>query len=185
MARHQAMTLESHFVAQARNNRWSNHRLHAACARLTEHEYFAARRSFFGSIHATLDHILLVDLAYLGRLTQRELVSPERETLYRELDALRAAQVEADEALIGFCERLDGASLSSCVSFKRADGVTYTESIASLLAHLFLHQIHHRGQVHDMLSSTSVPPPQLDEFFLTSDLALRRCELLELGLPVE
>jgi uncharacterized damage-inducible protein DinB len=34
------------------------------------------------------------------------------------------------------------------------------------LLHLFLHQIHHRGQIHAMLSGTRVPPPQLDEFFL-------------------
>ncbi len=31
-----------------------------------------------------------------------------------------------------------------------------------LLAHLFNHQTHHRGQIHDMLSQTAVPPPSLD-----------------------
>ena len=43
------------------------------------------------------------------------------------------------------------------------------ERIGDLLAHLFIHQIHHRGQVHAMLSGTSVKPPQLDEFFLDYD----------------
>jgi len=52
-----------------------------------------------------------------------------------------------------------------------------------VLAHLFTHQIHHRGQVHDMLSATSVAPPQLDEFFLRSDRALRETELKTLNLP--
>ena len=47
------------------------------------------------------------------------------------------------------------------------------ERIGDLLAHLFMHQIHHRGQVHAMLSGTSVKPPQLDEFFLDYDLKLR------------
>ena len=28
--------------------------------------------------------------------------------------------------------------------------------------HLFNHQTHHRGQVHDQLSQTDVPPPSLD-----------------------
>ena len=31
-----------------------------------------------------------------------------------------------------------------------------------VLGHFFNHQTHHRGQVHDMLSQTGVPPPSLD-----------------------
>ena len=56
-------------------------------------------------------------------------------------------------------------------------------SVASILEHLFQHQIHHRGQAHAMLSSTSVKPPQLDEFFLAGEEHLRRDEQRALGLP--
>ena len=31
-----------------------------------------------------------------------------------------------------------------------------------VLGHMFNHQTHHRGQVHDQLSQTRVPPPSLD-----------------------
>ena len=55
-------------------------------------------------------------------------------------------------------------------------------SVASILEHLFQHQIHHRGQAHAMLSSTRVKPPQLDEFFLAGEEHLRRDELRALGL---
>ena len=50
-----------------------------------------------------------------------------------------------------------------------------------LLNHLFQHQTHHRGQVHAMLSGTSVAPPQLDEFFCAMDAPLREQEFAELG----
>ena len=43
------------------------------------------------------------------------------------------------------------------------------ERIDAMLAHLFQHQVHHRGQAHAMLAGTDVPPPQLDEFFLDFD----------------
>ena len=43
------------------------------------------------------------------------------------------------------------------------------ERVSYLLAHLFQHQIHHRGQAHAMLSGAGVSPPQLDEFFLDYD----------------
>ena len=56
-----------------------------------------------------------------------------------------------------------------------------TESATRLLAHLFQHQIHHRGQAHAMLAGTSVKPPQLDEFFCANEAHLRAAELAELG----
>lgn len=43
------------------------------------------------------------------------------------------------------------------------------ERIDHLLAYLFQHQIHHRGQAHAMLAGRRVRPPQLDEFFLDYD----------------
>jgi uncharacterized damage-inducible protein DinB len=49
------------------------------------------------------------------------------------------------------------------------------------LLHLFQHDIHHRGQAHAMLSGTSVPPPQLDEFFSVGEAPLRAAEFAELG----
>jgi uncharacterized damage-inducible protein DinB len=50
-----------------------------------------------------------------------------------------------------------------------------------LLSHLFEHQIHHRGQVHAMLSGTSIAPPQLDEFFCAGESGLRAADFAELG----
>jgi uncharacterized damage-inducible protein DinB len=93
-------------------------------------------------------------------------------------------QVAADRALVGFCEAATPETLASTVSFQLSDGTQYTEAVWSVLVHLFTHQNHHRGQVHDMLSATSVAPPQLDEFFLRSELALRETELKTLNLPI-
>jgi uncharacterized damage-inducible protein DinB len=58
------------------------------------------------------------------------------------------------------------------------------EPTERILLHLFQHQIHHRGQVHAMLSATSVRPPQLDEFFPAdpAEQVLRAKDLAELGL---
>ena len=40
------------------------------------------------------------------------------------------------------------------------------ERVDWLLLHLIQHDIHHRGQVHAMLSEAGVKPPQLDDFYL-------------------
>ena len=178
--------LGDYLIVQARNNHWSNHRLHSACLRLPALEYYANRPSYFGSIHIHLDHIVFVDWLYLERLTEEQYLPADvGDELHSELAPLVEDQVTADRTLIEYCATATPETLASKVSFKLLDGTQYTESVWSVLAHLFTHQIHHRGQVHDMLSATSVAPPQLDEFLLSSDLPIREAELKALNLPIE
>ena len=58
-------------LAQA--NRLANARLHRACAELSPGALTAPLPAFFGSIQATLNHILMVDRFYLGALQGRPL----------------------------------------------------------------------------------------------------------------
>ena len=92
---------------------------------------------------------------------------------------LAPAQREVDRRLIALCAGL--TDLSPTVSIQRADHVQ-REPLVRVLAHLFQHQIHHRGQAHAMLAGTAVKPPQLDEFFLAEEAPLRADELAALGL---
>lgn len=162
----------------ARNNEWANRRLHRACARLTREDYRATRTSFFPSIHLTLNHILLVDRYYFdciaetGRAASR-FAELETDVAFEELAELTAAQAGMDARLVAFCEGLDEAALARRVVTPRPGGRMPQERIDALLLHVFEHQIHHRGQAHAMLSGTSVPPPQLDEFFLDQDAPAR------------
>ncbi len=52
---------------------------------------------------------------------------------------------------------------------------------AHVLAHLFMHQTHHRGQAHAMLAGTAVAPPQLDEFLMPGDAGFRTADMAALG----
>jgi uncharacterized damage-inducible protein DinB len=79
---------------------------------------------------------------------------------------------------------LSDAQLDGPVQLPRRDGV-HTDRISRILAHLFQHQIHHRGQVHAMLAGTHVKPPQLDEFFCSNEAALRAQDFAELGFSEE
>ena len=92
---------------------------------------------------------------------------------------LTPAQREVDRRLIALCADL--TDLSPTVSIQRADHVQ-REPLVRVLAHLFAHQIHHRGQAHAMLAGTPVKPPQLDEFFLAEEAPLRAEELRALGV---
>ena len=175
-----------HFRAMARNNAWSNYRLYNACAQLSETEYRAERVSFFPSLPLTLSHIYLVDCYYLDALEEggRGLSLFEQDEPFATLDELTSAQFTTDGRLIGYCDRLTAAGRSRAISLQRGKDLYVNETVEAVLSHLFVHQIHHRGQVHAMLAGTSVKPPQLDEFFLAQDAPLRRHELLALALPL-
>lgn len=158
-----------HFRAMARNSAWANDRLLAACEALGAGGFTAPGISFFPSIRDTLVHNLEVDRFYLAALEGAP-VAFEAELGFDDPAGLRAGQAAADARLIGFCDRLQPADLDRRVVTLRPEG-DVPERIEAILAHLFQHQIHHRGQAHAMLAGTAVPPPQLDEFFLDYDRA--------------
>ena len=172
------------FKALARNNAWSNHRLLTAAAALSEAEFKAARTSFFPSLFETLNHILEVDLYYIDALT----AGGRGEAIFSDYTpadtagALRPRQWESDLRLVTYCDGLSEGDLAADVMTDRGERGIVAERREALLLHLFMHQTHHRGQAHAMLSGTQVPPPQLDEFFLAFDADLRRHEIAELGL---
>src|SRR5262245_6793058 len=57
--------------AFARYNRWMNAKVFDAAARLSDEERKRDRGAFFGSIHNVMNHILVGDRIWLGRLTGR------------------------------------------------------------------------------------------------------------------
>jgi uncharacterized damage-inducible protein DinB len=177
-----AMELTAFLRVQARANRLANHRLHAAMAPLSRAQFHAPRVGFFPSLAQTLNHILEVDLYYIGAL--------HREAGHRaavlalvphdDLVALAKRQAQSDERLIAYCDELDAAGLDAMVDMERADHVQ-RDRAGHVLAHLFNHQTHHRGQAHAMLSGTSIKPPQLDEFMMPSEAHLRAHDMATLG----
>jgi uncharacterized damage-inducible protein DinB len=177
--------LAGHFVAMARNNIWSNHRLLTACKALTPDEFAAPRTSFFPSLRATLNHILWVDTYYIDALERDPTVLERYHDPVPDFvnaTSLYDAQIASDRRLLAFCARQTEDSLAEGLVLPRPNRTPPSSSVASILEHLFQHQTHHRGQAHAMLAGTTVKPPQLDEFFLAGEEHLRRDELLALRL---
>lgn len=180
--------LSHHFHAQACNNAWSNLRLLRACAALDDAEFAAPRTGFFPSLRDTLNHIVTVDWLYVDALERAVAGRPvnadaarffEPSVPFASCATLAPAQRAVDRRLITLCANLHNLSLS--VSIQRSDHVQ-REPLIRVLAHLFQHQIHHRGQAHAMLFDTQIKPPQLDEFYLAEEAPLRAADLATLGL---
>ena len=177
------MDLAQALRIQAHANALANHRLHAAMAPLDRAALHAPRVSFFPSLMATLNHILDVDGYYIAAL-QGEADADRR---WREfvpaddLPELAQRQHKSDAALVAFTSTLDAAACERIIAMPRGGGRIQRDLVCHVLAHLFMHQTHHRGQVHAMLSGTSVAPPQLDEFLMSSEGHLRGADMAALG----
>ncbi|MDR6915579.1 putative damage-inducible protein DinB [Pseudomonas sp. 3296] len=180
--------LSHHLLTMAYQNAWANYRLAKAWSQLTPAELAAPRVSFFPSLVATLNHILTCDWFYVDAL-ERELRGddphPDCYVFFKEdvpcsVGAdLKREQSLVDNRLIAYCEQLRDVDLGRIVTIAR--DTPQHDSRLRLLSHLFEHQLHHRGQVHAMLSGTSVAPPQLDEFFCSGESGLRAADFAELG----
>lgn len=160
------MMLE-HLRRMARYNRWANSRLYAACSDLDDAEYYKPRQAFFGSIHGTLSHLLVGDRLWLARIDGR---APPHSRLDEQpcasFEALKDAREEEDARMIRVTEEMTEHGLDGTVHYRRLipPGEASTPLHLCWL-HMFNHQAHHRGQVHDQLSQTDVPPPPLDLIF--------------------
>ncbi len=154
------------YRSMARNNAWANATLYGALEALAEGAFTAPGPGFFPSLAATMNHIYQVDLYYIDALE----AGGRGRSVYdapvlTDVDALRAAQTEAEQRLIRFCDTLKPETLSEMRMTERPGG-DVSERVVDLLLHLFQHQVHHRGQAHVQLQEAGVSPPQLDDFHL-------------------
>lgn len=157
-------------------NRWFNDRLYEACERLPDEERRRDRGAFFGSIHATLNHLVWGDRMWLRRfasqgvafasLTEAVLALPadamHGTMLYEDWAALRQARRALDAAIEGWTAEMDPAFPLATMRYANSKGVQREHPAWKALTHFFNHQAHHRGQVTTLLSQAGVDPGVTD-----------------------
>ena len=158
-----ALDLLSHFRMLGRYNRLANERLYGACARLRDPERTRDRGAFFGSIHGTLNHILVGDRIWMTRFEGGAAPSTDLDAiLHEDFEELREARVTEDACIEAYTRSLTAESLEGTIAYVNNEGREFRDPFVVLLTHFFNHQTHHRGQVTAMLTQTGVDYPVLD-----------------------
>ncbi len=152
------------FEMLAAYNAWANERLYDAAARVADQDYRADRGAFFGSLHGTLNHLLLGDRIWMHRFTGEGDEPTQLDAiLYDAFDELRAARRAEDARIIAYIGALTEARLAGAVRYRSTRNPTDIEQrLAPLLLHFFNHQTHHRGQAHCLLTGLAGEAPSLD-----------------------
>jgi uncharacterized damage-inducible protein DinB len=161
------MISTEHVHAMAEYNRWQNANLYGTADALSDAARKEPRGAFFGSIHATLNHLLWADQIWMSRFagTPKPKVPsiPESVRMVDSWDELKRERIAFDQVIIDWAERLDPAWLAGDLTwFSGAMGREVAMPKWLLVTHMFNHQTHHRGQVHCMLTQAGVKPGTTD-----------------------
>lgn len=159
--------MREHLCRTAHYNQWVNQRLYNACEQLSAEAYHQPRQAFFGSIHGTLNHILVGDRIWLARIERQPAPALKLDDQpFDDLPSLKTARIAEDDRIVMLTEGYDDDDIDASITYRT---VTNPQQMTTPLhlcwLHLFNHQTHHRGQIHDMLTQTDVAPPSLDLIF--------------------
>jgi uncharacterized damage-inducible protein DinB len=158
--------------AFARYNRWMNGKVYAAAARLSDEERKRDRGAFFRSLHATMNHILVADRIWLGRLAGRvaepgyigvDGIKSLDQELASDFDELRREREKTDAAIDACVETFTAESLTGMFRLTRK-GETRDIPLWWVVTQLFNHQTHHRGQLTTLLFQAGQDPGPTDLF---------------------
>lgn len=153
-----------HFRMLADYNRWANVQIYETAAQLSDAEFHEDRGAFFGSLHGTLNHLLVTDQLWMHRFNGTgETPAALGVVLHDDLAGLRSAREAEDRHIMDWIETLDDAALAADVTYTsvlRPGAITHPLHLA--VAHMFNHHTHHRGQCHMILTSMGKPSLVLD-----------------------
>ena len=156
-------------VLLAEYNQLMNKRQYEAAGKLSVAQLCEDKGAFFKSILGSLNHILVGDIVWLKRFATHpsssdalsyltELNNPKSldAILYEDFSELNTVREKIDSIIIEWINQLSEKQMNECITYSNMAGNTFSKSFHSLVNHLFLHQVHHRGQVTTLLSQFGV-----------------------------
>jgi len=182
------MNLITQFGLTAQYNTWMNRTIYDICAALSDEERKRDLHTFFGSIHRTLNHLLLTDRVQMGRFISAdrmqsldeagrviEIRSLDQE-LYANFAILRREREKTDAVIEAWTlsDEITAEFLGRDMIYDAMSAAgRYRVPMWIAVPHFFNHQTHHRGQITTLLSQLGRDPG------VTDLMALHRRKLTE------
>ena len=165
-------------AALDRYNRWMNRKVFALAGTLSDEVRKRDAGAFFKSIHGTLNHILIADRVWMGRLQgvvlPDGLMGPGIASLDQDLCAdfgeLSQERERTDQEISRWIAGVTESDLATKLRFVRR-GVQQEAPLWSVIAHMFNHQTHHRGQVTTLFMQFGHDPGVTDLYAMLREEA--------------
>lgn len=158
------MNLAEYFTHLSRYHAWATERLlDAHLVSLSDEAWRRDCGLFFGSLHRTVNHLLLTDDLWWARFAEGR--SPKL-ALDAELHVDRSRLVSALTCAVrrwaDWVPTIDAARLDGALNYARGNGEVVCVPFAPTLGHVFNHATHHRGQISAALTAMGQSGPELD-----------------------
>lgn len=157
----------------ARYNAWQNNSLWHVVEKIPLAELDQDRGAFFGSIRATLNHLLWGDLLWMGRFDGGEpptLDLKESVNMTPTMPVWWAERFRTDGRIRVWANELSALDIVGTITWtSMAAGRDITKPTSHCITHFFNHQTHHRGQVHAMLTALGHKMDDTDLVLLPED----------------
>lgn len=163
------MSEKQQLVLMAEYNQLMNQRIVAAAEQLSEAAFNEDKGAFFGSVNRTLNHIMVGDVLWLKRFAKHpalatslkamdEFPMPESldQLLFAEIAAFKQQREKLDAIILQWCGTLEAEAIDSNLEYANTRGEKHAKHLGALILHVFLHQVHHRGQVTTLLSQEGI-----------------------------
>jgi len=158
------MDPRAYFTTLARYNVWATRRLFETVDALSEADYRRPCGLFFGSVHGTLNHLLVAEHeAWYPRFAEG---LSNKVVLNAELEAdrgrLRERLLDAAPRWLTLIATVDDARFGGTLDYTTTRGVAQSLPFDATLGHVFNHGTHHRGQITAALTAMGHPCPEID-----------------------
>jgi uncharacterized damage-inducible protein DinB len=120
--------------------------------------------AFFGSIHGTLNHIMVADRIWMARFrAEPEFSQPLDAILYDHIADFWAERAALDARIESFAATVTEEWLAGALTFGRVSSpVKRTRPRWALVVHMFNHATYHRGQVTTLMKQMGFDPAETD-----------------------
>ena len=168
------MITPAYCQTMARYNAWQNNGLRDMIGEIDHEELYRDRGAFFGSIMATLNHLLWGDTIWISRFDGGAGPDPSiKDSInFTPTPAVWAAErFRMDARIQLWASSVSAIDLVGDLNwYSHAMDRAFTKPIALCVMQLFNHQTHHRGQVHVMLTAMGLKPNDTDLPFMPEDM---------------
>ncbi len=149
---------ETTLIELIRYNNWANAQVFAACQKLTPEQLAASAPGAYGSIHATLGHIIAAEADYVNRLTGKGPQPPFDWEDKPELEDIFAFSASVASALLDAIQHIP----PEYMVHEEEDGNTMDYKARFLFIQVINHGIEHRTNITTILSGIGLDAPQVD-----------------------
>ncbi len=151
-------------------NKRINGKLLALSLALSNEELVADRGAFFGSIWNQWNHLMFGDLmllrrirdstpqddAILGDLSMFPVPRGPRDVYFDDMSAFATCRHRLDDLLLRWSSGIRDITLKRKLRYRSTEGDFICVGYGALALHLFMHQLHHRGQLTTLFSQLGI-----------------------------